>query len=153
MVVAVSLAAGAGKRRRKTGESVSAPMTVARGCGGYQREGGRVARGGEVTNARWGVRRVRGCKRRIADTVERDTSPAVSLRRDARPKAERSRREDNVGGTNGHARVCRDTTATFWPPPETKWLPRLPAPPRDGDKATMSTCFGFRFVGVLLDRG
>lgn len=42
--------------------------------------------------------------------------------------------EDNVGGTNGHARVCRDTTATFWPPPETKWLPRLPASPRDGDK-------------------
>lgn len=36
------------------------------------------------------------------------------------------------GGTNGHARVWRDTTATFWPPPETKWLPSLASSPPDG---------------------
>ncbi|KAL0133081.1 hypothetical protein PUN28_000684 [Cardiocondyla obscurior] len=48
--------------------------------------------------------------------------------------------------TNGHARVCRDTTATFWLPPETKWLPYLAASPRDGDKAT---CCPFNQTSVI----
>ena len=80
-----------------------------------------------------------------APSLERDESEqrnAVCRRRHHRRHRRRHhrrdrcrhRREDNVGGTNGHARVCRDTTATFWPPPETKWLPRLLTSPRDGDK-------------------
>jgi len=104
-----------GKRRREIGESVSAPTTAARGCGGYQREGGRVARGGGVTNARWGIRRVvRGYKRRIANPGERDMSPAVSRlgETESREKPKRGQRREDQWTCAGVPRHHGDLLAT-----------------------------------------
>lgn len=57
MVVAVSAVAGEGGGRG-TGEDEGerfATATTTKGCGGYKREGGRVPRGGEVVDSKWGV--------------------------------------------------------------------------------------------------
>jgi len=57
-------------RGRKGGGGAFAVATTARGCGGYKREGGRVPRGGEIVDTKWGVRRVEGWKRRTWVMVE-----------------------------------------------------------------------------------
>lgn len=140
---------GGGKRRWRGGAEVSECLDEAARGGevvGGSRKGrwaqivGAWASGGERRGAGDGGRRRGGrAAEEAAASVERDERARSRRhrrrrRRRCRRNRCRHRREDNVGGTNGHARVCRDTTATFWPPPETKWLPRLPTSPRDGDK-------------------
>lgn len=135
---------GGGKRRWCGGAEVSECLDEA-ARGGEVVGGSRKGRWAQIVGA-WasgGERRGAGGRRRrggraaeeAAASVERDErARSRRHRRRRRRNRCRHRREDNVGGTNGHARVCRDTTATFWPPPETKWLPCLPTSPRDGDK-------------------
>lgn len=145
---------GGGKRRCRGAEVSELGRAVARDVVG-RRGASRVAKGkvgpeggglGERRREANGGKPGKGrAPEEAAPSLERDESEqrnAVCRRRHHRRRHRRHhrrdrcrhRREDNVGGTNGHARVCRDTTATFWPPPETKWLPRLLTSPRDGDK-------------------
>jgi len=70
IVVVVSAVAGEGEERGKGEGERFAVATTARGCGGYKREGGRVPRGGEIVDTKWGVRRVEGWKRRTWVMVE-----------------------------------------------------------------------------------
>jgi hypothetical protein len=140
---------GGGKRRCRGAEVSELGRAAARDVVG-RRGASRVAKGkvgpeggglGERRREANGGKSGKGrAPEEAAPSLERDESEqrnAVCRRRHHRHHRRdrcRHRREDNVGGTNGHARVCRDTTATFWPPPETKWLPRLLTSPRDGDK-------------------